>query len=108
MTEEELRKNFRTKQLTQQAMTLGKRESKTVEKDGVKYLMCGTSLVYEDDLCDKVHECFKCLCEIFGIELTEEQKCDDLEMYVSEVRDEVMDRFEKLVNGKVIFGSIEY
>lgn len=91
-----------------QAMLLSKREAKTVSRGEKKYLLCGTPLAYEDDLCDKVHECFKCLCEIFKIELSEEQKCDDLEMYVSEVRDEVMDRFEKLVNGKVIFGSIEY
>ena len=95
-------------ELEKQAMVLGKRESKTVVIDGKKYFLCGTCLVYEDELCDRVRECFELLAEIFGVELSEEERCDDLEDYVSEVRDEVFDRFEKLTNGEVIIGSTEY
>ena len=86
------------------ASELGKHETMTVEKDGKKYFLVGTCLAYEDELCDKVRDAYNTLAEIFGVKLDE----DDLENYVSEVRDEILDRFEKMTNGKVIFGSEEY
>lgn len=86
------------------ASELGKCETMTVEKDGKKYFLVGTCLAYEDELCDKVRDAYDTLAEIFGVKLDE----DDLENYVSEVRDEVLDRFEKMTNGKIIFGSHEY
>ena len=54
--------------------------------------------------CDKVRDAFNTLAEIFGVKLDE----DKLEDSVSEVRDEVLDRFEKMTNGEVIFGSDSY
>ena len=86
------------------ASGLGKCETMTVEKDGKKYFLVGTCLAYEDELCDKVRDAFSTLAEIFGVDLDE----DRLEDCVSEVRDEVLDRFEKMTNGEVIFGSTEY
>lgn len=90
--------------LQNKASELGKHESETVEVDGKKYYLCGTDLVYEDELCDKVRDAYKLLADIFGVELDE----DDLENAVSEVRDEVLTRFEKITNGEVIWGSNEY
>jgi hypothetical protein len=66
--------------------------------------LVGTCLAYEDELCDKVRDSFNTLAEIFGVKLDE----DKLEDCVSEVRDEVLDRFEKMTNGEVIFGSDSY
>lgn len=86
------------------ASELGKCETMTVEKDGKKYFLVGTCLAYEDELCDKVRDAYNTLAEIFGVKLDE----DNLENCVSEVRDEVLDRFEKMTNGEVIFGNVEY
>lgn len=86
------------------ASELGKYNTMTVEKDGKKYFLVGTCLAYEDDLCDKVRDAYNLLADIFGVKLNE----DDLETAVSEVRDEVLTRFEKMTNGKVIFGSDSY
>ena len=86
------------------AAELSKHESMTVEKDGKKYFLVGTCLAYEDELCDKIRDAYNTLAEIFGVELNK----DNLEDYVSEVRDEVLDRFEKMTNGEVIFGSDSY
>lgn len=98
-------KKLTVKEIMQsKASELGKHETMTVEKDGKKYFLVGTCLAYEDELCDKVRDAYNTLAEIFGVKLDE----DDLENYVSEVRDEVLDRFEKMTNGKVIFGSEEY
>lgn len=86
------------------ASELGKHETMTVEKDGKKYFLVGTCLAYEDELCDKVRDAYNTLAEIFGVKLDE----DNLEDCVSEVRDEILDRFEKMTNGKIIFGSDSY
>ena len=74
------------------------------EISGKNYFLVGTCLAYEDELCDKVRDAFNTLAEIFGVKLDE----DKLEDSVSEVRDEVLDRFEKMTNGEVIFGSDSY
>lgn len=86
------------------ARELGKRETMTIEEGGKKYYLAGTCLAYEDELCDKVRDAYNTLAEIFGVKLDE----DDLEDYVSEVRDEILGYFEKLTNGEVILGSEEY
>ena len=98
-------KNLTTEEMMQnKASELGKCGTMTVEKDGKKYFLVGTCLAFEDELCDKVRDAYDTLAEIFGVKLDE----DDLENYVSEVRDEVLDRFEKMTNGEIIFGSHEY
>lgn len=98
-------KKLTVKEMMQnKASELGKCETMTVEKDGKKYFLVGTCLVYEDELCDKVRDAYNTLAEIFGVKLDE----DRLEDCVSEVRDEVLDRFEKMVNGEIIFGSDSY
>lgn len=98
-------KKFTVKEMMQnKASELEKRETMTVEKDGKKYFLVGTCLAYEDELCDKVRDAFNTLAEVFGVKLDE----DNLEDSVSEVRDEILDRFEKMTNGKVIFGNVEY
>lgn len=38
--------------LVEKAEGLGKRETQTVEVEGKKYLLCGTCLAYEDELCE--------------------------------------------------------
>ena len=98
-------KKITTEEMMQnKASELGKCGTMTVEKDGKKYFLVGTCLAFEDELCDKVRDAYDTLAEIFGVKLDE----DDLENYVSEVRDEVLDRFEKMTNGEIIFGSHEY
>lgn len=98
-------KKLTVKEMMQnKASELGKYNTMTVEKDGKKYFLVGTCLAYEDDLCDKVRDAYNLLADIFGVELDE----DDLENAVSEVRDEVLTRFEKMTNGEVIFGSNSY
>jgi len=98
-------KNLTTEEMMQnKASELGKCGTMTVEKDGKKYFLVGTCLAFEDELCDKVRDAYDTLAEIFGVKLDE----DDLENYVSEVRDEVLVRFEKMTNGEIIFGSHEY
>ena len=98
-------KKLTVKEMMQnKASELSKHETMTVEKDGKKYFLVGTCLAYEDELCDKVRDAFNTLADIFGVELDE----DKLEDCVSEVRDEVLDRFEKMTNGEVIFGSDSY
>ena len=86
----------------------GKYAAKTVVKNGVRSLLCATPLAYEDDLCEKVRDCFNLMSDIFGIKLSEEDRCDNLEDYVSEVRDEIINRFERLVKGRIIYGYVEY
>ena len=86
------------------AKELGKHETMTVNSDGKNYLLCGTCLAYEDELCDKVRDAYNLLADIFGTELDE----DDLENAVSEVRDEILTRFEELTNGKIVYGSVNY
>lgn len=90
--------------LTEKAMVLGKRETQTVETDGKNYLLCGTCLAYEDELCDKVFETFKSLGEIFGIAVTWDDFSDD----ISEIRDLFLEKFEETTNSKVIIGSTKY
>ncbi len=98
-------KKLTVKEMMQnKASELRKCETMTVEKDGKNYFLVGTCLAYEDELCDKVRDAFNTLAEIFGVKLDE----DKLEDSVSEVRDEVLDRFEKMTNGEVIFGSDSY
>lgn len=98
-------KKLTVKEMMQnKASELCKCDTMTVEKDGKKYFLVGTCLAYEDELCDKVRDAFTTLAEIFGVKLDE----DKLEDCVSEVRDEVLDRFEKMTNGEVIFGSDSY
>jgi hypothetical protein len=98
-------KKLSTKELMQnKAKDLGKHETMTLEKDGKTYFLCGTCLAYEDELCDKIRNAYNSLAEIFGVELDE----DYLEDFVSEVRDELLERFESMTNGEIIFGSTEY
>ena len=98
-------KKLTVKEMMQnKASELGKYNTMTVEKDGKKYFLVGTCLAYEDELCDKVRDAYNLLADIFGVKLDE----DDLENAVSEVRDEVLDRFEKMTNGEIIFGSHSY
>lgn len=98
-------KKLTVKEIMQnKASELCKCDTMTVEKDGKKYFLVGSCLAYEDELCDKVRDAFNTLAEIFGVKLDE----DKLEDSVSEVRDEVLDRFEKMTNGEIIFGSDSY
>lgn len=98
-------KKLTVKEIMQnKASELGKCETMTVEKDGKKYFLVGTCLAYEDELCDKVRDAYNLLAEIFGVKLDE----DNLENYVSEVRDEILDRFEKMTNGEIVFGNYSY
>ena len=85
----------------------GKRASMTIVKDRVRHILCATPLAYEDDLCDKVRDCFTTLAEILKINLSEEEQ-GNLEDYVSEVRDEVLERFENLVGSRIVYGYVEY
>jgi hypothetical protein len=90
--------------LVEKAKGLGKCETQAVEVDGKKYLLCGTCLAYEDELCDKVFETFKLLGEIFGQTVTWDDFSDD----ISEIRDMFLEKFEKTTNSEVVRGSTEY
>ncbi len=90
--------------LVEKAARLGKRETQTVEVEGKKYLLCGTCLAYEDDLCDKVFETFKLLGEIFGQTVTWDDFSDD----ISEIRDMFLEKFEKTTDSQLVIGSTEY
>jgi len=89
------------------ANTLDAKEFKIVNSNDKKYILCGSCLPYEDELCDDVRTAFKTLSNIFGIELDEDNK-DDLETNVSEIRDEILKRFEKMTNSKIVNGNNEY
>lgn len=86
------------------AANLGKHECRKVVKGKKKYLLCGTCLAYEDELCENIRESFIMLAKLFDLK----PNIDSLEDCVSEVRDEVLKKFEELVNGKFIYGSNEY
>lgn len=91
-------------EMTGEAMALGKREVQKVEKDGKNYLLCGTCLAYEDEVCDQIYETFKTLGEIFGVEVTWEDFCDD----ISEIRDSFIEKFEERTNSQIVYGSSQY
>jgi len=91
-------------ELTAKAMKLGKKQYKIIKENGKKYYLCGTCLVYEDDLCEHIRDSFQLLASIFEAELDE----DDLENEVSETRDIILEKFEKLTNGKFIYGGSSY
>ncbi len=86
------------------ANTLDAKETKIVNSNDKKYILCGSCLSYKDELCDDVKTAFKALSNIFGIELDE----DDLETNVSEIRDEILKRFEKMTNSKIVIGNNKY
>ncbi len=90
--------------LVKKAEGFGKRETQTVEVDGKKYLLCGTCLAYEDDLCDKVFETFKMLGEMFGQTVTWDDFSDD----ISEIRDLFLKKFEETTDSEIVIGSTEY
>ena len=90
--------------LVEKVEGLGPHETMTVEVEGKKYLLCGTCLAYEDDLCDKVFETFKLLGEVFGQIVTWDDFSDD----ISEIRDMFLEKFEKTTNSELVIGSTEY
>lgn len=89
-------------QIAKKARSLGKYETAKFEGDGKLYLLAGTPLAYEDDVCEKVEECLDKLKEIFGVEF--ENDCD----VVSELRDIIVYKFEGLIQAKIVHGFESY
>ena len=84
--------------------TDGKYASKTVVKNGIHYYLCATPLALEGEIEDKVTECFEELADKFRVPYDDSDVVD----FVSEIRDKIIESFEKLTKGRVIYGYIEY
>ena len=84
--------------------TEGKHAAKCVVKNGIHYCLCGTPLAIEEEVESRVIECFETLADIFHIPYNDDDAVD----YVSDVRDKIIESFESLVKGKVIYGYVEY
>ena len=89
-------------QIAKKAESLGKHETALFVGDGKLYLLAGTPLAYENDVCEKVEECLDKLKEIFGVEF--ENDCD----VVSELRDIIVYKFESLAKAKIVHGFESY
>ena len=92
------------KQAQELCDTEGKYATKKVVKNGIHYCLCATPLAIEGEVEDKITDCFAFLADAFKIPYDDSDAVD----YVSEVRDELLDAFEKLVKGKIVYGYIEY
>ena len=88
-----MREDTLEEKLKKLAMELTKHEAKKVNVDGKDYLLVGTCLAYEDDVCEDIRDAFMYLIKLFDLKVD----VDRLEDFVSEVRDEVVDKFEQLL-----------
>ena len=82
----------------------GKYAAMCIVHNGIHYCLCGTPLAIESEVESRVIECFETLADLFHIPYKDEDVFD----YVSEIRDEIIESFEKLVKGKVVYGYEEY
>ena len=82
----------------------GKYATKKVVNNGVHYCLCATPLAVEGEVEDAISECFASLADKFEIPYDDDDAVD----YVSAIRDEIFDAFEKLVKGKIVYGYTEY
>ena len=82
----------------------GKRATKKIVKNGIRYYLCATPLAIEGEIEEKISECFATLSDIFKVPYDDNDAAD----YVSDIRDKVIENFERLTKGKVVYGYVEY
>ena len=85
--------------------TKGKREVEVIQdKDGCFYL-CATPLAIEENLDNAIFNCFKALGKAIPDKAYSEEDTGD---YIAEVRDTLLDCFERLAKCKIVYGYEEY
>ena len=91
-------------ELVEMAQQLYKRDTKTIDRDGKTYVLCGTDMAYEENLCDNIFNTFKDLAGTLGLKVTYEMYCDT----ISEVRDKILEAVLVNNNATMVIGYDEY